>query len=65
MESSSACEHVPAICRTCGNWKPLFFTVIGKDCAVYGTVDWMKDETRCGTWTKRAEPPGAADSGRE
>lgn len=48
--------NVPTCCLTCGNYKPMFFTVYGKQCAVFGTVppgNW----DRCGTWTKRLDAP--------
>ena len=44
---------------TCGNYKPQFFTVIGRQCAAFGVVPPGNFE-RCGAWTKR---PGGAGSG--
>jgi hypothetical protein len=49
-------ENVPACCLTCGNYKPQFFAVAGKECAAFGTIKGIKWE-RCGAWCKRIAPP--------
>ena len=49
-------EGVPEICTRCGQWLPMFFTVVHKECAVFGTTDGVKNNA-CGAWTKRIEPP--------
>lgn len=49
-------EDVPACCLTCGNYLPQFVRVLGKQCAVFGTVKGVKWE-RCGAWCRRVTPP--------
>ena len=50
--------NVPACCLTCGYYLPQFHTVVGKQCAAFGTVQGVKWD-RCGAWTPRALPPRA------
>lgn len=50
--------NVPACCLTCGYYLPQFHTVVGKQCAAFGTVQGVKWD-RCGAWTPRVLPPRA------
>jgi len=49
-------EGVPEVCKSCGNYLPMFFTVVQKECAVFGTCDGVKNNV-CGAWTKRIPAP--------
>ena len=49
-------ESVPDMCLKCGNYKPMFFTVAGKQCAVFGKIEGI-DRERCSMWCRRIEPP--------
>ena len=60
MVSSSTCKdrnvptkeaEMPECCLTCGNYKPKFWRIIGKECAAFGTVKGVKNN-RCGAWCK-------------
>lgn len=55
-------EKVPACCLTCGHYRPQFFRVMHKQCAVFGTVEGVKWD-RCGAWCKRITPPKPAETG--
>lgn len=50
--------EIPACCLTCGYYLPQFHTVVGKQCAAFGTVQGVKWD-RCGAWTPRVLPPRA------
>lgn len=45
---------VPEICQKCGYYKPMFFTVVGKECAAFGRIPKGTSD-RCGAWTQRCE----------
>lgn len=55
-EETQALGEVPACCLTCGNYKPKFVTVAGRECAAFGTVKGVKWD-RCGAWTHRVIAP--------
>ena len=60
MATSCTCEErrIPDCCQSCGHYKPQFYRVLIKECAAFGTVDGVKDDT-CGAWCKRIEPAAA------
>lgn len=45
-------ESVPEICKNCGNYLPMFFKVVDKECAVFATCDGVKNNA-CGAKTQR------------
>lgn len=49
-------ENVPEICKRCGNYLPMFFKVIEKECAVFTTTDGVRNNA-CGAWVRRIETP--------
>lgn len=44
-------ERVPEICTRCGHYKPTFYRIQHKECAVFTTVGGVKDN-RCGAYEK-------------
>lgn len=51
-------KRIPKCCPTCGNYKPQFYRVMHKECAVFTTLDRIVGDT-CGAWCPRPEPPKA------
>lgn len=49
-------DGVPEICKGCGNYLPMFFKVIEKECAVFTTCEGVRNNA-CGAWTRPIKTP--------
>jgi len=48
----SGSGSIPKCCSCCGYYKPQMWTLLGRDCAAFGTIDGVKND-RCGMWNPR------------
>lgn len=54
MKGEQSERHRPKICLKCAYYKPQFFTVKGKECAMFTTTEGVKDN-RCGGYAEKKE----------